>query len=1243
MERRAPHSSFALRRWTLFALAVAASGTAGALQYEPRSGRFDPLVVVDPALALDVATTPIESLAASESLRAAWDGFRAEHGASWKVYLDRRSGAPLLAEGSDFPWPVSASATVDSIADSVRAFLAKHESLCLADDKELVFVAEASGALSDDVWQIVFARAIAGVPVEGERYIFTIGHGNLMSFGASRWSRIDADPVPRIDARDALGALTSFMGLNAAAGVTTVDAGTLELIALRADPPGAAAGPYAGAVGSGYGSALVWRVALRVDGDPGTWEGLVDAATGAIRSFRDVNDYATAKGGVYPISNDGAPPDGIEQPDTPMPFVSVDLGAGGQPANSSGVFTCAPAGATATTMLDGPYIRTVDNCGPVSQSVVCDHDLQLGAGAGTDCVVPAGSSTGDTHAARTSFYQLNRIAEHARALLQYPSWPFYLLESHVNLNYTCNAFWDGGTVNFFKSGGGCRNSGELAGVILHEWGHGLDENDGGGKDSPGEAYADVTALMFTHSSCSGRGFRMTGTCSGYGDACLTCTGVRDLDWDQHASHTPATPQGFVAANCPAGSSTPCGKEAHCEGHVAAEAMWDLAVRDLPASGLDAVTSWQLADKLWYWSRLGSGGNAYNCSLPNSDGCGVTSWFKKLRTADDNDGNLGNGTPHAAAIFAAFNRHKIACGAAGDASNQSTGCPALGGTVLTASPTSSTAQLSWTPVSGAYRYNVLRSDLSCDAGFNVVGSPAGTSFIDTALPMDYTRYYRVQAVQNNSCDGPVSNCRVVTPKPLAGSVAFDAGAYACAGSIGVSVVDGNIDGATTTVKVTSPIEPAGETIVLTRQAPGSSTYTGSLIATSNPPSADGAISVANGATISAVYVDADDGVGGMNVTRKSTATIDCAGPVFSDVRAVDVTKSGARITWSTDEPATSTVHYGAVTPPGSTAALSTLTLPHSVQVAGLSSCSPYVYSVESADGLGNSAHDDASGAFYRFTTGRDTTQGLFSTDTPAGIPDFSTGTYSTIIVPDLGVIQGVVVTVNITHTFTGDLALYLNTPTNVQISLAQHRGTTANFTGTVFDDAAATSIAAGFPPFTGSFRPETPLSALVGTSSPGAWSLYVRDDVSGNSGRIDNWSLALTVPVACSGPPGGVHPVADGSFGTAMRGARANAAGSAIVVTWDVATCASADHHILYGDLASVASMTVTGASCDLGTSGMATWTGVPVGDLWFLVVGDDDIATEGSWGTDGSGAQRGGDTASGACGFSSRENSATCP
>jgi hypothetical protein len=141
----------------------------------------------------------------------------------------------------------------------------------------------------------------------------------------------------------------------------------------------------------------------------------------------------------------------------------------------------------------------------------------------------------------------------------------------------------------------------------------------------------------------------------------------------------------------------------------------------------------------------------------------------------------------------------------------------------------------------------------------------------------------------------------------------------------------------------------------------------------------------------------------------------------------------------------------------------------------------------------------------------------------------------------------------------------------------------------------------------------------------------------------NQQRVTTATASCAVVSSGAKPVADGTFGTPMSGSRADASGSTIDLTWDVVTCASTDHHVLYGDLASVASMTVVGSVCDLGTAGIATWSGVPAVDLWFVVVGDDDAASEGTWGTDGNGAPRGGVTASGQCGTETRDNAGVCP
>ena len=189
-----------------------------------------------------------------------------------------------------------------------------------------------------------------------------------------------------------------------------------------------------------------------------------------------------------------------------------------------------------------------------------------------------------------------------------------------------NAYWNGTTLNFFRAGGGCDNTGELPGVSLHEFGHGLDSNDGNGgspEAGTGETYGDFTAVLATHSSCIGNGFIQGTNCGGYGNACTSCSGVRDIDWAKHTDNTPHTPFNFTRTNCPfrPGYVGPCGREGHCESQIASEALWDLANRDLPEPGSGAA--WATTDRLWYLSRS-TATSAFTCSVPSftSSGCGV---------------------------------------------------------------------------------------------------------------------------------------------------------------------------------------------------------------------------------------------------------------------------------------------------------------------------------------------------------------------------------------------------------------------------------------------------------------------------------------------------------------------------------------------------------------------------------------------------------------------------------------------
>jgi subtilisin-like proprotein convertase family protein len=128
--------------------------------------------------------------------------------------------------------------------------------------------------------------------------------------------------------------------------------------------------------------------------------------------------------------------------------------------------------------------------------------------------------------------------------------------------------------------------------------------------------------------------------------------------------------------------------------------------------------------------------------------------------------------------------------------------------------------------------------------------------------------------------------------------------------------------------------------------------------------------------------------------------------------------------------------------------------------------------------------------------------------PPGSPSSTTGTTnSTLSVATGGAITGLTVQVNLTHTYMGDLDLFLIHPDGTQVQLfARNGGSGDNLTNTVFSDAAATPISSGSAPFTGTFRPTQPLSTFNGKPANGTWTLRLVDAASGDYGTLNNWSI-----------------------------------------------------------------------------------------------------------------------------------------
>ncbi len=116
-----------------------------------------------------------------------------------------------------------------------------------------------------------------------------------------------------------------------------------------------------------------------------------------------------------------------------------------------------------TALMEGTYLKVSDTCGIASLSV-SDNGIDWGTSGGTDCDTPGVGGAGNTHASRTAYYETNIIADQARHRLPSNTWLQQKLTANMNKESTCNAYWNG-QVNFYKSGGGCANTGEIAGEL----------------------------------------------------------------------------------------------------------------------------------------------------------------------------------------------------------------------------------------------------------------------------------------------------------------------------------------------------------------------------------------------------------------------------------------------------------------------------------------------------------------------------------------------------------------------------------------------------------------------------------------------------------------------------------------------------------------------------------------------------------------------------------------------------------
>ena len=149
----------------------------------------------------------------------------------------------------------------------------------------------------------------------------------------------------------------------------------------------------------------------------------------------------------------------------------------------------------------------------------------------------------------------------------------------------------------------------------------------------------------------------------------------------------------------------------------------------------------------------------------------------------------------------------------------------------------------------------------------------------------------------------------------------------------------------------------------------------------------------------------------------------------------------------------------------------------------------------------------------------------SNTTPTPIVDVSTVS-STIVVAGAGpYLWDLDLQTFITHTFNADLDITITSPSGTVVTLSTDNGSSFDnvYNGTVWDDQADPDGVAPYATNNGlvgdhayvnlttatPLAPEEALGAFIGSNPNGTWTLSVSDDLGGDVGSINSWSLAVT--------------------------------------------------------------------------------------------------------------------------------------
>jgi len=526
-----------------------------------------------------------------------WKAFSQKNG-GWSLMIDRATGTPRCAFGEPVKIAGFSHITGDNVEEASRQFLRENQELFGIDINNIKMIRK---DLVNGKWYVSFRQYYKGLEVLLSRIELRIVEtGKVMAFDIEYFNNIGISTVPALSAAEAAGYADEGIGSKVKTDkILTSD--KAFILPVKS--------------GSSVEYRLVYNVEVKPTGGFTNYSSYVDANSGEVvwryKTTQEAVSFSVQGGIKLKSPMYGA--------DVYVPFSGMNFQVGNKTftSDSAGIVHC--GNITDMTNISADFSgRWVKITG--KQTTISKYYGTLVPGNPFE--VRFSDLNSHTYE-RNQFYHTNYIHDFYKRLdpqLTCLDTQFnVVLDYEIESNSSPNAYSNGAEIVFICLSDPSGRFPEGPSILFHEYGHSINTlfykqkgiKNGMANSTLHEAIADMTSAFLLDEPEVGKGYYTNSLSS-----------LRNL------KNTMIYPDSMIG-------------EGHYDSQILSGAMWDLRER----------TSLKLVNNLLHFARYG---------LVDGEDVGVLFYLWLLETliADDDDGNLANGTPHYKDIIECYHKHNI---------------------------------------------------------------------------------------------------------------------------------------------------------------------------------------------------------------------------------------------------------------------------------------------------------------------------------------------------------------------------------------------------------------------------------------------------------------------------------------------------------------------------------------------------------------------------------------------------------